>query len=57
MADHTYELALRWTGNLGRGTSGYRDYSRDVLAESAGRGLSVQSVAPTLGEETRYSAT
>lgn len=32
MAEHTYELALRWTGNLGSGTSGYRDYSRDVLA-------------------------
>lgn len=32
MSDHTYELALRWTGNAGTGTSGYRDYRRDVTA-------------------------
>lgn len=31
MADktHRYELHTTWTGNLGNGTSGYRDYSRD----------------------------
>ena len=36
MATHTYELALRWTGNRGSGTSGYRDYGRDVVAHSTG---------------------
>jgi organic hydroperoxide reductase OsmC/OhrA len=25
---HSYELTLIWTGNLGSGTSGYREYSR-----------------------------
>lgn len=35
MAIHSYELSLRWTGNRGSGTSGYRDYSRDVHAASA----------------------
>lgn len=36
MATHTYELALTWTGDRGTGTSGYRDYDRDVLARSEG---------------------
>lgn len=36
MATHTYELDLVWTGDRGTGTSGYRDYDRDVLARSAG---------------------
>jgi organic hydroperoxide reductase OsmC/OhrA len=26
---HRYQIALTWTGNLGTGTSGYRDYARD----------------------------
>ncbi len=28
---HTYEVRVRWTGNRGGGTSGYRDYGRDHL--------------------------
>lgn len=32
MGEHTYELSLTWTGNTGGGTTGYRDYSRDVTA-------------------------
>src|SRR5262249_5635581 len=27
--EHRYTVLLTWTGNLGSGTSGYRDYSRD----------------------------
>src|SRR6516165_1948034 len=27
--EHRYTVSLTWTGNLGSGTSGYRDYSRD----------------------------
>lgn len=27
--EHGYALTTTWTGNLGSGTSGYRDYSRD----------------------------
>ncbi|MGV9315969.1 OsmC family protein [Streptomyces sp. NPDC003691] len=32
---HTYDVSVRWTGNLGRGTADYRSYERahDVLAE------------------------
>ncbi|GAA1238270.1 OsmC family protein [Prauserella halophila] len=27
--EHTYTLTLRWTGDRGTGTSGYRDFGRD----------------------------
>ena len=27
--EHRYAVSLIWNGNLGTGTSGYRDYSRD----------------------------
>ncbi|WET82474.1 OsmC family protein [Amycolatopsis sp. QT-25] len=33
--EHDYRVTVRWTGNSGSGTSGYRDYARDhdVVAE------------------------
>ena len=33
--EHTYALTVRWTGDTGEGTAGYRAYSRshDVIAE------------------------
>jgi organic hydroperoxide reductase OsmC/OhrA len=33
--DHNYQVTVRWTGNTGSGTAGYRAYDRghDVLAE------------------------
>ena len=30
---HRYAITLRWTGNLGEGTSSYRSYSRDYRVE------------------------
>lgn len=30
LGEHRYALTATWDGNLGSGTSGYRDYSRDV---------------------------
>jgi len=30
-SDHHYKLRVRWTGNLGSGTSDYRAYSRDHI--------------------------
>lgn len=32
-----YELAVTWLGNLGTGTSGTRDYARDVRIEREGK--------------------
>lgn len=37
MTDHSYEVAVRWTGDRGTGTSGYRDYGRDHTISAAGK--------------------
>ncbi|MBS4751683.1 OsmC family protein [Nocardioides sp. zg-ZUI104] len=37
MADHHYRLFLAWQGDRGTGTSGYRDYGRDVLVRAEGK--------------------
>lgn len=58
MGIHTYELTLRWTGNLGSGTSGYRDYGRDVEAAAlAGDkpGLRLSADKPFRGDPTRWN--
>jgi hypothetical protein len=33
---HHYEVTVRWTGNSGSGTSGYKDYSRhhEILSKT-----------------------
>lgn len=35
--DHHYRLEVTWQGNRGTGTSGYRDYGREVLLAAAGK--------------------
>lgn len=36
MSGHHYSVSLTWSGNRGRGTSGYKDYGRDhVLSAEA----------------------
>ena len=34
--DHTYAVRVEWQGNLGTGTSGYRDYGRDGVISAEG---------------------
>lgn len=34
--DHHYAVKVQWQGNLGTGTSGYRDYGRDGLISAEG---------------------
>lgn len=34
--DHGYAVRVEWQGNLGTGTSGYRDYGRDLLVTAEG---------------------
>ncbi|WP_110183002.1 OsmC family protein [Nocardioides solisilvae] len=58
MGTHTYELSLRWTGNRGPGTSGYRDYGRDVEARShAGEkpALLLSADKPFRGDPDRWN--
>lgn len=37
MTAHHYTLRVRWTGDRGTGTSGYRDYDRAVVAVADGK--------------------
>jgi organic hydroperoxide reductase OsmC/OhrA len=34
---HEYDVRVRWTGNYGSGTSGYREYGREHEATAAGQ--------------------
>ncbi len=56
MASHHYALDLTWQGNRGTGTSGYRDYGRDVLLRAAGKPDLAGSADPTFrGDATRWN--
>jgi organic hydroperoxide reductase OsmC/OhrA len=35
--DHSFSVALSWTGNRGTGTSGYRDFGRDHVVTLDGK--------------------
>jgi organic hydroperoxide reductase OsmC/OhrA len=35
--EHGYEVTVRWTGNTGSGTKGYRDYGRAHDIDAAGK--------------------
>lgn len=37
MAEHQYELEVTWQGSRGSGTTGYRDYGRQVLVCADGK--------------------
>lgn len=54
---HRYETTVTWTGNLGTGTSGYRDYSRNHEIQAPGKSAAIagSSDAAFRGEGTRYN--
>lgn len=56
LGEHRYTLNTTWTGNTGTGTSGYRDYSRDVLVQVAGKPDVLASAdIPFRGDATRWN--
>lgn len=56
MATHRYALDLVWQGNRGSGTSGYRDYGRDVLLRAEGKPDLAGSADPTFrGDASRWN--
>lgn len=56
MATHRYALSLVWTGNTGSGTSGYRDYTRDVTARGEGLpDLALSADRPFRGDPSRWN--
>lgn len=56
MTDHHYRLEVRWQGNRGSGTSGYRDYGREVLLEAAGKpAIAGSADVPFRGSADRWN--
>ena len=56
MSEHHYALELSWQGNRGTGTSGYRDYDRDLVLRAAGKPDLLGSADPTFrGDASRWN--
>jgi organic hydroperoxide reductase OsmC/OhrA len=54
--EHLYRVGVRWTGNLGTGTSGYRDYSRAHVIEADGKPALPGSSDPAFrGDPARWN--
>ncbi|MTK02138.1 OsmC family protein [Micromonospora sp. CP22] len=54
--EHHYATTVTWTGNLGTGTSGYRDYRREHDVTTDGRPTIQGSSDPTFrGDPTRWN--
>src|ERR1700712_1019643 len=53
---HHYQLSATWTGNLGAGTTGYRDYGRDVTISGVGKpDLLASADKPFRGDPARWN--
>lgn len=53
---HAYTVTTTWTGNLGRGTSDYAAYERDLTIEAAGKAPIEGSSDPAFrGDPTRWN--
>lgn len=54
---HTYQTSLKWTGNLGTGTSGYRAYSRnhEISGEHKTGAIPCSSDPVFRGDERKYN--
>lgn len=57
MKKHDYTTHMRWTGNRGTGTSGYRDYGRDheIAAPLKATTIAGSSDAHFRGDAARYN--
>ena len=56
IGEHHYALTATWTGNRGTGTSGYRDYTRDVTISVEGKpDLLASSDRPFRGDAGRWN--
>ncbi len=56
MKTHQYKTNLTWTGNLGTGTSAYRDYGRNHELSAGSKQLIPGSSDPAFrGDSTRYN--
>ncbi|MGF1671664.1 MAG: OsmC family protein, partial [Balneolaceae bacterium] len=54
--EHKYNLAIRWTGNTGQGTSDYRSYARSFIIKAKNKNEICGSSDPLFrGDETKYN--
>jgi organic hydroperoxide reductase OsmC/OhrA len=54
--EHRYAVSLTWSGNLGSGTSGYRDYSRNYEIGADGKPVIPGSADPVFrGDRSRWN--
>lgn len=54
--EHHYAVSVTWTGNLGSGTSGYRNYGRDHEIAASGKPTIPCSSDPIFrGDASRYN--
>lgn len=54
--NHEFHATIRWTGNLGTGTSGYREYSRNYEIAMAGKpDLLGSSASAFRGDPSRHN--
>lgn len=54
--EHKYAVSVRWTGNRGSGTSGYRDYGRDhLIAAGSKPEIPGSSDVAFLGDANRWN--
>ncbi len=55
-SEHSYALAAEWTGNRGAGTTGYRDYGRNVVLRVDGKPeLLASADVPFRGDADRWN--
>lgn len=56
LGEHDYRVRATWNGNRGTGTSGYRDYARDVTLEIDGKpALAASADKPFRGDPSRWN--
>lgn len=56
MSTHSYTLQMKWTGNLGDGTSHYRGYNRNHTISFTNKPDLLASADPTFrGDPTKYN--
>ena len=57
MKTHHYQATIQWTGNLGQGTTHYKDYNRNhtITATHKTQPILASSDPAFLGDQTRYN--
>ncbi len=54
--EHEYRVEVEWAGNRGTGTSGYREYGRELLIRAEGKAALEGSADPTFhGDRDRWN--